>query len=203
MNQAQPQHASAALHVPSLDCAEEFALVEKGLAPLVGLTAIRPDYLGRRLIVEFDPARLDAQRVAERIRRIGFAAEVARRRIDSGRRPPLHRAACDARRCRRVAAGRGVYWRYLGDRATTIWLVAALATASTIASGIPVARAGWRAVRLRALDMNALMTIAAAGALVTGDWFEAATAMFLFGVACGWRASVSIARGRPCDRSSP
>src|SRR5262249_42528821 len=79
-----------------------------------------------------------------------------------------------------------------------IWLslfVAVLAILSTIFSVAPVAGGGLRAVRLWALDMNALMTIAAVGAIAIGDYFEAATAMLLFGVSL-WLESFSLGRAR-------
>jgi len=197
MNGAEPRHASATLHVPSLDCAEEFALLEKGLAPLVGLAAIRPDYLARRLFIEYDSTRLDVQRVAARIRQMGFAAEVT----DPAASPQVMPAT--PRRVRRSTLVGGLllaaaFLAYLGT-SHDHRLVALLAVASTVASGLPVARAGWRAVRLHALDVNALMTIAAVGALATGDWFEAATAMFLFGVAL-WLESFSLDRARKAVR---
>jgi Zn2+/Cd2+-exporting ATPase len=199
MNVADPQHASAALNVPLLDCAEEFALLEKGLAPLAGLAAIRPDYLARRLLIEYDPARLDAERVAARIRQIGFAADVAQ--ADGSVQAAIAPAPRRVRRSTLVG-GLLLLAAFLAYLAANFdhGLVAALAVASTVVSGLPVARAGWRAVRLRALDMNALMTIAAAGALATGDWFEAATAMFLFGVAL-WLESFSLDRARQAVRS--
>ncbi|HEV3342752.1 MAG TPA: cation-translocating P-type ATPase, partial [Pirellulales bacterium] len=75
-----------------------------------------------------------------------------------------------------------------------------LAVAATLTAGLNVARAGWRAVRLRALDMNALMTLAAGGALATGDYFEAATAMVLFGVSL-WLESYSLTSARRAVRS--
>ena len=58
-------------------------------------------------------------------------------------------------------------------------LAQSLALAATIAAGWYVAIAAWRAVRLRAADMNVLMCTAAAGAHLIGEPFEAATAMFL------------------------
>ncbi|WP_286293378.1 heavy metal translocating P-type ATPase [Methylomarinovum tepidoasis] len=53
-----------------------------------------------------------------------------------------------------------------------------------IAFGIPwvAVRAGYALLRLRP-DMNLLMTMAVAGALVLGEWFEAATVTFLFALA--------------------
>jgi len=198
MNVAESQQTTATLDVPQLDCAEEFALVEKGLAPLAGLRAIRPDYLARRLVIEFDPARLDAERVAARIRQMGFTADVA------SSNDPVQATVTTPRPVRRstLIGGLLLLAAFLAYLATSYdhWLVAVLATASTVVSVLPVARAGWRAVRLRALDMNALMTIAAAGALATGDWFEAATAMFLFGVAL-WLESFSLDRARQAVRS--
>ena len=63
----------------------------------------------------------------------------------------------------------------------------------------PAVRA-WRAVRARALDINLLMVIAVAGALALGEWFEAATVVWLFGVA-QWLEVRSMERARHAIRS--
>jgi Zn2+/Cd2+-exporting ATPase len=53
-----------------------------------------------------------------------------------------------------------------------------------IAVGIVTpARRAWRSIRARALDINVLMLIAVAGAAALGDWLEAASVVWLFGVA--------------------
>jgi len=60
-------------------------------------------------------------------------------------------------------------------------VVAGLYLAAIVAAGFTVARAGWSTLRsTRSLDMNALMTIAAVGAVFVGEWAEGAVAMFLF-----------------------
>jgi Cd2+/Zn2+-exporting ATPase len=87
-----------------------------------------------------------------------------------------------------VAAGVGVALGW--DRGAGV-----LAIVATLVAGVPVARAGWRAVRLRVLDMNALMTIAAAGGMATGESLEAATAVCLFGVSL-WLERYSLGRTR-------
>ncbi len=50
-------------------------------------------------------------------------------------------------------------------------------------------------MRTRVLDINVLMVIAVAGAAALGDWLEAATVVWLFGVA-QWLEVRSIDRAR-------
>ncbi len=53
--------------------------------------------------------------------------------------------------------------------------------AAILVGGATVARAGWAALRTaHTLDMNALMTIAAVGSILVGEWAEGAVALFLF-----------------------
>ncbi len=59
---------------------------------------------------------------------------------------------------------------------------ALLVTAAGLAA-IDVLPAGWRALRRLAPDMYALMSVAAVGAALLGDWGEAAAAMVLFALA--------------------
>ncbi|CAM5182948.1 Cd2+/Zn2+-exporting ATPase OS=Castellaniella defragrans OX=75697 GN=HNR28_000757 PE=3 SV=1 [Castellaniella defragrans] len=64
------------------------------------------------------------------------------------------------------------------------WMVpAALAILAVLASGLGAYREGWSAVRHGRLDINALMSIAVTGALILGQWAEAAMVMVLFTLA--------------------
>lgn len=192
--------ASATFEIPALDCSEELSLIRKGLSQLEGVADLYPDYLNRRLQVAFDADRLDAARVARKIEEIGFSV--------------LPATTQDARQAdRRTQETAPVRWFTVAGGvllaaaaavygltpASAAWS-ATLAVAATFVSGLNVARAAWRALRLKTLDMNALMTLAAAGALATGDYFEAATAMFLFGVSL-WLESYSLARARRAVRA--
>ncbi|WP_366143379.1 heavy metal translocating P-type ATPase [Accumulibacter sp.] len=62
-------------------------------------------------------------------------------------------------------------------------LVAALALAAVAGCGLATYRKGWIALRNGNLNINALMSIAVTGALLIGQWPEAAMVMFLFTVA--------------------
>lgn len=78
--------------------------------------------------------------------------------------------------------------------------LALLSFAGSIALSIPTpARRAWRSLRSRALDINVLMVIAVAGAIILDDWFEAAAVVWLFGVA-QWLESRSLARARGAVR---
>jgi Cd2+/Zn2+-exporting ATPase len=60
-------------------------------------------------------------------------------------------------------------------------MVAGTFVAAIAVGGYYIARSGWAALRTaHSLDMNALMTIAAVGAVFVGEWAEGAVAMFLF-----------------------
>jgi Cd2+/Zn2+-exporting ATPase len=184
---------SVRFRVPDLDCAEELRLIERGLRELPGIVALEPNYLQRGLRVEFDPARLNEAAVSRRLSEIGFPAEVvatpALTVTTAPARRPVLRPGTLVAAVLLVLATAG--WLWVGDEP---WVVA-LAIAATLAAGVDVARAAWRAIRLRAIDMNVLMTVAAVGAIATGHHFEAATAMLLFGVSL-WLEDFSFARAR-------
>lgn len=53
-------------------------------------------------------------------------------------------------------------------------------TLSIIAGGLKPFRSAWYAILSRSLDMNVLMSAAALGAAIIGQWFEGASVVFLF-----------------------
>ena len=77
-----------------------------------------------------------------------------------------------------LALGLGLSWFAAPGLVVTIPLAISL-----LAGGWYVAPRGLRALRHRSPDMHALMTIAASGAVLIGQWGEGAAALFLFSVA--------------------
>ena len=92
-----------------------------------------------------------------------------------------------------IAIGAGLSW--LGY---PLW--ALLPYALSILLTIPgPAKHALRSIRHRVLDIHVLMVIAVAGALILGDWFEAATVIWLFGVS-EWLEARTVARARRAIR---
>jgi Cd2+/Zn2+-exporting ATPase len=76
-----------------------------------------------------------------------------------------------------VGLGAGLDWLGQPSAALAAFLVAVL-----LCGRGPGVRA-WHSARRRILDINVLMVLAVVGAAALGEWFEAATVLWLFGVA--------------------
>jgi Cd2+/Zn2+-exporting ATPase len=63
------------------------------------------------------------------------------------------------------------------------WVVALVALVAIVSGGLSTYKKGWIALKNFNLNINALMSIAVTGALLIGQWPEAAMVMFLFTVA--------------------
>src|SRR5690625_5257332 len=67
--------------------------------------------------------------------------------------------------------------------------------AAALLAGSDIAVRAWHALRVRHLSIELLVTIAAAGALVIGEYWESAAGTFLFMVGA-WRAARSMRHTR-------
>jgi Zn2+/Cd2+-exporting ATPase len=193
---------SANFYIPALDCPEELSLIERSFHRTPGVHSVEPDYLARELRVQFDPAQTNSAAIAEHLAAAGFPATVQPPVIND--RPAAETAEPTRRLPRTMLIG-GLLLIIAAPLAafgnfTTAWIANALAIVATTVSGAPVARSAWRAVKLRSIDIQVLITIAAAGAIAIGDYFEAATAMFLFAVSL-WLENLSLARAHRAIRS--
>ncbi len=79
-------------------------------------------------------------------------------------------------------------------------LVTALFAGAIALGGWPFARAGWQSIRARRLDMNVLMTAAALGAALLGEWGEGAAVVVLFALGGALQAR-TLERTRGAIRS--
>jgi Cd2+/Zn2+-exporting ATPase len=178
--------------IRGMDCAEEVAVLKREVGPLVGgADRLAFDLVGGRMVVTGEEAAPEAIMAA--VARTGMAATPWRRDVGASTRDARARlrtlltvlsgAALAAGIVVSIAA-RG-WTETLGHDATGVPLppAARVAFLVAVAAGfwLVAPRAGLALRRLRP-DMNLLMTLAVAGALVIGEWFEAAVVSFLFAV---------------------
>ena len=184
------------IRVPEMDCSEEFTLIRNKLAAVPGVVSVHADYLERMVRVRYDANHVQPPALLSQIDALGFHA-----RISDGSQVEVETFARGWKDVT-VAAG-GICLAIAGmayfAKAPASWTAVA-ATLATILSAAPVVVAATRAIRGRRIDMNVLMVVAAVGALLIGERFEAATAMFLFGIAI-WLEDRSFRRARVAVRS--
>ncbi|HEX6037745.1 heavy metal translocating P-type ATPase [Longimicrobium sp.] len=165
--------------VEGMCCAAEVRQIEGRLGTVPGVTHLGFDLVGRRMTVE---GEIVPEEVECALGQLGMQA----RRVGG---PVLAEVEPGwwARRGRlALAAASGVLWAgSLGAEHLlhVEWLAAALAVGAIIAGGWRIIPRGVRAAMNRALDMNFLMSVAAVGAVLIGEYEEGASAMFLFAVA--------------------
>jgi len=177
---AGPGQQLARLRIGQMDCPTEETLIRKKLAQLPGVEAIHFNLLQRVLTVVHAEGALDA--VIQAIRSLDMTPEVMAEDTDAALPPP----ATAPRRARYMLAAAGVLATLseAAHFAALPWtLPAILAIASILACGLGTYRKGWIALRNGNLNINALMSIAVTGAVLIGQWPEAAMVMFLFNVA--------------------
>ncbi|NLF32638.1 MAG: cadmium-translocating P-type ATPase [Planctomycetes bacterium] len=182
--------------VQGLDCAEEVAILRREVGGLPGVIDLEFDVVNARMSVEFDPDATSSEQIVAAVDATGMAAvpwELRARRSDAGlweRHGRLLMAAAGGAfllsgfvtHC--VLAG-GAMAALAGGRDGADFPMAVLVqyAASVMFGGWYVApKAAWALRRLRP-DMNLLMIVAVIGAMLIGEWFEAATVAFLFATA--------------------
>ncbi len=193
--------------VTGMDCAEETEALRRTVGSVPGVTGLSFNLLHGTMTVTADAGAADDAQIVAAGRRAGLAVApqaapgaATPRRADRGRA-----LLCGASG---VLIGAGV----IAHAVTHQGLVHALAGGGGAAHRYPFAAVlcyaaaalagGWfvlpkalAALRRRQPDMNLLMTLAVAGAMVLGEWLEAASVAFLFSLSL-LLESWSVARAR-------
>ncbi|WP_235210238.1 heavy metal translocating P-type ATPase [Caballeronia sordidicola] len=164
--------------IAQMDCPTEEALIRKKLSSMPSVQTVQFNLMQRLLTVDHSP--LEREAIAQAIRSLGFTAElpetVAQSETAGVARKSAHwplALACAAAVASEIAS----FAAFPG------WIAALLAVLAVIAGGLGTYKKGWVAIRNGNLNINALMSIAVTGALVLGQWPEAAMVMVLFSVA--------------------
>src|SRR2546426_12939 len=172
-------HAESTFSVEGMDCREEVALLERRFKNLRGLESFSADLMGRRLHVKYDAAKLSASAIADAVADAGMRAWLEHEE-------PIAVGDESARRRRLFLwiSGTAFAAGFLLDAlGIPLWIVRATFAVSIASGATLTLRKAWMAARVRSLDINVLMVIAAGGAVVLGQWSEGAAVIFLFAVA--------------------
>jgi len=169
-----------AIRIMQMDCPTEEALIRKKFSRMASVRGMDFNLMQRVLTVVHAPEALDS--ILSALRSLDFTPELANDDADTTpaaashvpSKPwwPLALAGVAA------AGSEAVGW--LG---APMWLAAGLALAAIASCGLTTYRKGWLAIRNGNLNINALMSIAVTGALILGQWPEAAMVMVLFTIA--------------------
>jgi Cd2+/Zn2+-exporting ATPase len=166
------------VRVAEMDCQDEVKAIEGRLRTMPGVASWQVNLLERTLRLQFDPAAVEPEAILAAIRALGMSAELASRAAPAvaWRRDPLLLST--------LASGLFLGAALIGDR---LWPSAGhqgvLHGAALCAGAWMAARKALWAVLARRLDMNVLMTVAVIGAVLIGQWDEAASVAFLFALA--------------------
>lgn len=169
--------------IENMDCPTEEALIRSKLASLPQVKQLDFNLMQRRLTVKHSG---QVAPIEEALKAIGMQAVL----LDAAPGPVAGAAAQPARRNLQqagllvgLAAAIGaevVAWTTGLEHSWPVILLSLLAIATT---GLGVYKKGWIALKNRNLNINALMAIAVTGAVLIGQWPEAAMVMVLFAVA--------------------
>lgn len=166
------------MRIMQMDCPTEEALIRKKLQGMPEVHDVQFNLMQRVLTVQHVTHGLDA--VVAALRSIGFDPELpdasGALQVDMGGHPvkpwwPLVVAG--------VLALVAEVSHWLDGPA---WLGAVLAVVAIVISGLSTYKKGVVALLNRNVNINALMSIAVTGAVILGEWPEAAMVMVLFAV---------------------
>jgi Cd2+/Zn2+-exporting ATPase len=188
-----------AYKIRGMDCAEEVAALKRALGPVVGNEdRLSFDLINGRLDVDAS-ANIDSSAIERAVAKTGMRAvpwDVHVRAQMRGERAPWWRRESRTILCAVSgvclmsgfaihASARGLHEAFTGPHEAAAYPIAVtLLYLAALLSGVWfVLPKAWYAARAVRPDMNLLMTIAIAGALGLGEFFEAGSVAFLFSLA--------------------
>lgn len=198
--------ATSKLRVQGLDCADEAAELRQTVGSLAGVRELSFDYLRGVMIVDHDESVASRSRLMEAVAAAGMRAEVwqddalkMEAPSDDGRwrRSALTMASGGCLALAFVCDWWSLGWRgaFGGGESGQVFIASVLDVIAALLGSSIVLPKAWAAVRRGRMEINVLMVIAVTGAIMIGQFAEAATVSFLFAVSLALEAW-SVGRAR-------
>lgn len=169
--------------IANMDCPSEEGLIRRRLHGMDGILDLRFNLMGRSLDVVHDLRSV--QPITEALHGIGMKAVV----VDESAPAPVVAEEAALSPLQKVGLGVAglcavaaevLAWQGAAESSPP---VIALSLISILTAGIPTLRKGWVALKTFTLNINFLMCLAVVGAVLIGQWPEAAMVIFLFAIA--------------------
>ena len=169
----------SSFRIEAMDCPTEQTLIQNKLGKLAGVQQLEFNLINRVLGVTHDLPSVEP--IVDAIKSLGMQADP----IDAGADATPPAPPAKKHWWPLAVAGVGALAAevlHFTDAAPT-WVIALVALLSILSGGLTTYKKGWIALKNLNLNINALMSIAVTGAVLIGQWPEAAMVMFLFTVA--------------------
>jgi len=163
--------------IEAMDCPTEQTLIQNKLGKLAGVQQLEFNLINRILGVTHDLPTTAP--IIEAIKSLGMQADPVEEGVAAAA-PPAKKHWWPLALSGVGALGAEVL--HFTSAAPT-WVIALVALVSILSGGLTTYKKGWIALKNLNLNINALMSIAVTGAILIGQWPEAAMVMFLFTVA--------------------
>ncbi|EPL14799.1 heavy metal translocating P-type ATPase [Pseudomonas sp. CF161] len=169
----------SSFRIEAMDCPTEQTLIQNKLGKLAGVQQLQFNLINRVLGVTHDlPSTAP---IIEAIKSLGMQAEPIEQGADAEPAAPAVKKHWWPLALSGVGALAAEVIHFT-DSAPS-WVIALVALVSILSGGLGTYKKGWIALKNLNLNINALMSIAVTGAVLIGQWPEAAMVMFLFTVA--------------------
>ncbi|HEX4549152.1 heavy metal translocating P-type ATPase [Pseudomonas sp.] len=168
----------SSFRIEAMDCPTEQTLIQNKLGKLAGVQQLEFNLINRVLGVTHNLP--DTAPITEAITSLGMHAEPLEAGVEAPAPAPVKKHWWPL-----ALSGVGALAAEVihFTNAAPTWVVAIIALVSILSGGLTTYKKGWIALKNRNLNINALMSIAVTGAVLIGQWPEAAMVMFLFTVA--------------------
>ncbi|MFP5499746.1 MAG: heavy metal translocating P-type ATPase [Gammaproteobacteria bacterium] len=163
--------------IEAMDCPTEQTLIQNKLGKLAGVQQLEFNLINRILGVTHDLPTTAP--IIDAIKSLGMQADPIEEGVAPAE-PPAKKHWWPL-----AVSGVGALGAELlhFTNAAPTWVIALVALISIFSGGLTTYKKGWIALKNLNLNINALMSIAVTGAILIGQWPEAAMVMFLFTVA--------------------
>ena len=168
----------SSFRIEAMDCPTEQTLIQNKLGKLAGVEQLEFNLINRVLGVTHNLP--DTAPIIDAIKSIGMHAEPLEAGVEAPAPAPVKKHWWPL-----ALSGVGALAAEVihFTNAAPNWVVAIIALISILSGGLTTYKKGWIALKNCNLNINALMSIAVTGAILIGQWPEAAMVMFLFTVA--------------------